>query len=66
MRSIIHSTRLTLGGEGGLVDLSTVETVAAAAVGGGEVLLVNSASVDSSDAEESDESAPLFGLLVGE
>ncbi len=52
------------GGEGGLVDLSTVETVAATAVGGGEVLSVNSASHDSSDVEESDESAPLFGVEV--
>jgi len=52
------------GGEGGLVDLSMVETVAAAAVGGGEVLSVNSASDDSSDVEESDKSAPLFGVEV--
>jgi len=52
------------GGEGGLVDLSTVETVAAAAGGGGEVLSVNSASNDSSDVEESEESAPLFGVEV--
>ena len=42
------------GGEGGLVDLSTVESVAATAVGGGEVLSVNSASDESSDVEESD------------
>ena len=34
------------GGEGGLVDLSAVETVAAA-VRGGEVLSINSASDDS-------------------
>jgi hypothetical protein len=47
------------GGEGGLVDLSAVETVAAA-VGGGEVHSVNS-SDDSSDDEESKESVLLFG-----
>ncbi len=52
------------GGEGGLVDLSTVESVAAAPVGGGEVLSVNSASDEPSDVEESDESAPLFGVEV--
>ena len=52
------------GGEGGLVDLSTVESVAAAAVGGGEVLSVNLASDDSSDVEESDKLAPLFGVAV--
>ena len=50
------------GGEGGLVDFSAVETVAAAAaVGGGEVHSVNS-SDDSSDDEESKESVPLFGV----
>ena len=38
------------GGEGGLVDKSAVETVAAT-VGGGEVLSVNSASDDSRDVE---------------
>ena len=48
------------GGEGGLVDLSAVGTVAAA-VGGGEVHSVNS-SDDSSDDEESKESVPLFGV----
>jgi hypothetical protein len=52
------------GREGGLVDLSIVESVAAAAVGGGEGLSVNSASDDSSDVKESDESAPLFGVEV--
>jgi len=52
------------GGEEGLVDLSTVESVAAAAGGGGEVLSVDSASDDSSDDEESDKSAPLFGVEV--
>jgi len=51
------------GGEGGLVDLSTVETVATT-VGGGEVLSVNFASDDSSDVKESEESAPLFGVEV--
>ena len=51
------------GEEGGLVDLSAVETVAAA-VGGGEVLSVNSASDDSSDVEESEELVPLFGVEV--
>jgi hypothetical protein len=52
-------------GEGGLVDLSAVETVAAA-VGGGEVHSVNS-SDDSSNDEESKESVPLFGgdLVLG-
>ena len=45
---------LDTGGERGLVDLSTVESNAAAAAGGGEVLSVNSASDDSSDVEESD------------
>ena len=50
------------GGEGGLVDFSAVETVAAAAaVGGGEVHSVNS-SDDSSGDEESKESVPLFGV----
>ena len=56
--------RADTGGEGGLVDLSTVESVATAAVGGGEVLSVNSASDESRDVEESDESAPLFGVEV--
>ncbi len=51
------------GGEGGLVDLSAVETVAAV-VGGGEFLSVNSASDDSSDVEESEELVPLFGVEV--
>ena len=50
------------GGEGGLVDLSAAETVAAA-VGGEEVLSVNS-SDDSSDDKESEESEPLFGVEV--
>jgi len=49
------------GGEGGLVDLSAVETVAAAV--GGEVLSVNS-SDDSSNDKESEESEPLFGVEV--
>jgi hypothetical protein len=44
--------------------LSTVESVAAAAVRGGVVLSVNSASDDSSDVEESDESASLFEVEV--
>ncbi len=52
------------GGEGGLVDLSAVET-AAAAVGGGEVLSVNSSNAgDLSDDEESKESVSLFGIDV--
>jgi hypothetical protein len=48
------------GGEGGLVELSAVETVAVT-MGGGDVLSVNS-SDDSGDDEESKESVPLFGV----
>jgi hypothetical protein len=48
------------GGEGGLVlDISAVETVAAA-VGGGEVLSVNSSNDSSDNDEESKELVPLF------
>ena len=48
------------GGEGGLVlDISAVETDAAA-VGGGEVLSVNSSDDSSDDDEESKELVPLF------
>ena len=55
------STYNTAGGEGGLVDFSAVETVAAAAAGGGrEVHSVNSSDYSSGD-EESKESVPLFG-----
>ena len=50
-------------GEEGLVDLSAVET-AATAVGGGEILSVNSSDADSSDDEDSKESVPLFGVDV--
>ena len=51
---------VTQGGEGGLVVLSTVKTVATK-VGGEEVLSVNS-SDNSSDDEESEEMKPLFGI----
>ena len=64
-RSISHLPNNDSGnteGEGGLVDLSAVETVAAA-VGGEDVLSVNS-SDDSSDDKESEESEPLFGVEV--
>ena len=48
------------GGEGGLVlDISAVETIAAA-VGGGEVLSVNSSDDSSDNDEESKELVPLF------